>query len=136
MKKVLSVLSAVALLASMTACGSSSEGSEAPAESSKAESSAAESSSTEESSEAESKEDSGDSAGKTTLNIWSFTEEVPGMVQKYIDTHPDFAAKYTIETTVIPTTDQNYQPALDQALAAGGKEAPDQIGRASCRERV
>ena len=125
MKKVLSVLSAVALLASMTACGSSSEGSEAPAESSKAESSAAESSSTEESSEAESKEDSGDSAGKTTLNIWSFTEEVPGMVQKYIDTHPDFAAKYTIETTVIPTTDQNYQPALDQALAAGGKEAPD-----------
>lgn len=123
MKKVLSALSALALIASMTACGSTSSNDDAS--SSTSESSASESSA-EESSEAESSsEDNGSSEGKTTLNIWSFTEEVPGMVQKYIDTHPDFAAKYDIETTVIPTTDQNYQPALDQALAAGGKEAPD-----------
>ena len=27
------------------------------------------------------------SSGKTKLNIWAFTDEVPGMVQKYIDTH-------------------------------------------------
>ena len=125
MKKLISVLSAAALLASMTACGSSESGSESPA-SSKSESSAADTNTDESSSDESSKsEDSGSSEGKTTLNIWSFTEEVPGMVQKYIDTHPDFAAKYDIETTVIPTTDQNYQPALDQALAAGGKEAPD-----------
>ena len=63
--------------------------------------------------------------GKTTLNIWAFTDEVPGMVEKYLELHPDFAAKYQIKTTIIATTDGLYQPALDQALAAGGADAPD-----------
>ena len=36
---------------------------------------------------------------------------------------PDFG--YTINATIIATTDGLYQPALDQALAAGGKDAPD-----------
>ena len=53
----------------------------------------------------------------------SFTDEVPGMIQKYLDTHPEFP--YTIETVIVATTDGLYQPALDQALAAGGSEAPD-----------
>ncbi len=63
------------------------------------------------------------SSGKTKLNIWAFTDEVPGMVQKYIDTHADFGAKYEANITIIPTTDGAYQPALDQALA--GSDAPD-----------
>lgn len=63
------------------------------------------------------------SSGKTKLNIWAFTDEVPGMVQKYIDTHADFGAKYEANVTIIPTTDGAYQPALDQALA--GSDAPD-----------
>ena len=37
----------------------------------------------------------------------------------------DFAEKYEIKTTIIATTDGLYQPALDQALAAGGADAPD-----------
>jgi len=60
---------------------------------------------------------------KVTINLWSFTEEIPNMTKKYIETHPD--ANVEFKTTVIATTDGAYQPALDQALAAGGSDAPD-----------
>lgn len=62
-------------------------------------------------------------SGKEKLRVMSFTDEVPNMIQKYIDTHPDFP--YELETVIVATTDGLYQPALDQALAAGGDEAPD-----------
>jgi len=57
------------------------------------------------------------------INVWAFTDEVPKMIDKYVATHPDF--DYKINTTIIATTDGAYQPALDQALAGGGKDAPD-----------
>lgn len=57
------------------------------------------------------------------INVWSFTDEVPKMVEKYKESHPDFP--YEIKTTIVATTDGAYQPALDQALAAGGADAPD-----------
>lgn len=57
------------------------------------------------------------------LNVWSFTDEVPKMLEKYKELHPDFP--YEIKTTIIATTDGAYQPALDQALAGGGADAPD-----------
>ena len=60
-----------------------------------------------------------------TLNIWAFTDEVPNMVQKYLDLNPEFDEKYDLNVTIIATTDGAYQPALDQALAAGGADAPD-----------
>ena len=62
-------------------------------------------------------------AGDKVINIYTFTDEVPKMLDKYIATHPDFG--YTINATIIATTDGLYQPALDQALAAGGADAPD-----------
>ena len=65
--------------------------------------------------------DSGSSAG--TINVWAFTDEVPGMIEKFKETHPDFA--YDINPVIIATTEGAYQPALDQALVAGGSEAPD-----------
>lgn len=58
-----------------------------------------------------------------TINVWAFTDEVPKMIEKYKATHSDF--DYEINTTIIATTDGAYQPALDQALAAGGSGAPD-----------
>lgn len=58
-----------------------------------------------------------------TINVWAFTDEVPGMIDKFKEANPDF--DYDINTTIIATTDGAYQPALDQALAAGGDEAPD-----------
>lgn len=57
------------------------------------------------------------------INIYSFTVEVPDMVTKYKDLHPDFP--YEIKTTVVATTDGAYQPALDAALSGGGADAPD-----------
>jgi len=57
------------------------------------------------------------------LNIWSFTDEVPNMLKKYKDLNPDF--NYEIKETIIATTEGAYQPALDQALAGGGSDAPD-----------
>ncbi|NLP16641.1 MAG: carbohydrate ABC transporter substrate-binding protein [Clostridiales bacterium] len=58
-----------------------------------------------------------------TLNIYAFTDEVPKMLQKYKELNPDFP--YEINETIIATTDGLYQPALDQALAGGGADAPD-----------
>ena len=65
----------------------------------------------------------GSTGGGEVINVWAFTDEVPGMIEKYIEAHPDFG--YEINTTIIATTDGAYQPALDQALAAGGADAPD-----------
>lgn len=57
------------------------------------------------------------------INLWSFTDEVPKMVEKYLADHPELG--YKLNTTIIATTDGAYQPALDQALQAGGADAPD-----------
>jgi len=62
-------------------------------------------------------------ASKGVINVYSFTDEVPKMLARYLELNPDFG--YTINPTVIATTDGLYQPALDQALAAGGADAPD-----------
>ncbi|MDO4475864.1 MAG: ABC transporter substrate-binding protein [Lachnospiraceae bacterium] len=62
-------------------------------------------------------------AAADTINLWSFTDEIPGMVEKYLEAHPDFG--YDVETTIVATTDGAYQPALDQAILDGGDSAPD-----------
>ena len=67
--------------------------------------------------------DDGAASGDKVINLWAFTDEVPNMVAKYKELHPDF--EYEINPTIIATTDGAYQPALDQALAAGGADAPD-----------
>jgi hypothetical protein len=61
--------------------------------------------------------------GPKVINLWSFTDEVPKMMEKYKELNPDF--DYEIKTTIIATTDGAYQPALDQALISGGADAPD-----------
>lgn len=61
--------------------------------------------------------------GPKVINLWSFTDEVPKMFEKYKELHPEF--DYEIKTTIVATTDGMYQPALDQALIGGGAGAPD-----------
>ena len=61
--------------------------------------------------------------GPVTINLWSFTDEIPGMVEKYIADHPDCG--FAVNKTIIATTEGAYQPALDQALMSGGADAPD-----------
>ena len=63
--------------------------------------------------------------GPETINLWSFTDEIPKMVGQYIRQNPEFADKYTVECTIIATDGGAYQTALDNALAAGGETAPD-----------
>jgi multiple sugar transport system substrate-binding protein len=62
-------------------------------------------------------------AGPKVINLWSFTDEVPKMLDKYKELNPDF--DYEVKVTIIATTDGAYQPALDQALVGGGADAPD-----------
>ena len=57
------------------------------------------------------------------INVWSYTDEVPRMIDEYLARHPEFP--YEIYTTIIATTDGIYQPALDAALMVGGADAPD-----------
>jgi len=70
-------------------------------------------------------EGSSGSGKKTVIKLMTFTKEVKQMCEKYFETHPDFAAKYELKVTEIPTTDGQFQPALDQALKGGGEDAPD-----------
>ncbi|MBN2878445.1 MAG: extracellular solute-binding protein [Clostridia bacterium] len=57
------------------------------------------------------------------INIWSFSDEAVGIIEKFMEMHPDFG--YDIKTTVIENTSSSYTAALDQALALGGANAPD-----------
>ncbi len=125
MKKLVACMLCGCMVASLlVGCG----GSDAPAADSATQDSSAasegDSSAASEDSSAASEGESADSgSGSQTINLWAFTDEVPGMIEKYKETHPDFG--WEINTTIIATTDGAYQPALDQALAAGGADAPD-----------
>lgn len=120
MKKIVAGMLCVSMAASLLAgCGSSSNGGNAASDN-------AANSNTETNNAgaaADANKDTSSAGGSNVINVWSFTDEVPGMIEKYKETHPDFA--YEINTTIIATTDGAYQPALDQALAGGGAEAPD-----------
>ena len=112
-KKVVSVLLSVAMVATMLAgCGAKAE---APA--ADAEAPAATEEKAEEPAADEAAADAEAPAGDNVINLYAFTDEIPNMVQKFLDTHPDFG--YEVKPTIIATTDGAYQPALDQALAAG-----------------
>ena len=93
MKKALALLLVVVMVLGLVACG----GSQKPADTKPA----------------------GDSAGKIPVNMYFFTDEIPKMINKYMEAHPEQAEKYEINYTIISTTDGLYEPALDQALANG-----------------
>ncbi len=57
------------------------------------------------------------------INVWAYTDEVPRIIDRFLETHPDFG--YEINTTIIASVDGAYQPALDWALEVGGADAPD-----------
>lgn len=63
------------------------------------------------------------SSESTTINLWSFSNEVQKMVEVFISNHPELKIK--LNSTILATSNNEYQPALDRALKAGGKDAPD-----------
>ena len=50
-----------------------------------------------------------------TINLWAFTDEIPGMVEKWNANHPEVK----VNTTIVATTNGEYQPALNTALMNG-----------------
>lgn len=123
-KKVLSVVLSVAMVAAMLAgCGeAAAPAADAPAVEEPAAEEPAPAAEAEEPAAEEVAEEPA-AEGDNVINLWSFTDEIPGMVDKFLEANPDFG--YTVNTTIIATTDGAYQPALDAALAAGGADAPD-----------
>ncbi|MBQ6372731.1 MAG: extracellular solute-binding protein [Oscillospiraceae bacterium] len=129
MKKILALVLALVMVAALCACGqaaapapassgsapASSDAAPAPADAAPAEEPAAESAVT----------TSTIGNGPVVINLYSFTDEVPKMVARYAELHPEFANKYTVKVTIQATTDGGYQIMLDQALATGGADAPD-----------
>ena len=69
------------------------------------------------------KETAAAAEGPKVINLYSFTDEVPKMLNRYKELHPEF--DYEVKTTIVATTDGAYEPALDLALAGGGADAPD-----------
>ena len=136
-RKVLALLLTASMaMTALAGCGGSSGDAAAPAsEAAEAASeAAAEEAPAEEAAEEEAAEEeapaseaaeapAAEAGGDNVINLWSFTDEVPNMVKKFKETHPDFP--YEVKETIIATTDGAYQPALDQALQSGGADAPD-----------
>lgn len=125
MKRTFAGVSAVLVMSSvLAACGgnnsSSNDASSSPSGSASASASPSASPSASASASATT---TTNGSGDITINLWTFTDEIPNMEAKYLATHPNANVKFN--NTVIATTDGAYQPALDQALAAGGKDAPD-----------
>lgn len=108
MKKALALLLVVVMVLGLVACG----GGEKPADTKPADTKPADTK------PADTKP-AGDSASKIPVNMYFFTDEIPKMINKYMEAHPEQAEKYEINYTIISTTDGLYEPALDQALANG-----------------
>lgn len=72
----------------------------------------------------ENKEEQGnvsDESNSKEIHVVSHLEEVPRIVQKYLDMHPELG--YTMKETIISNYDYSYEPALDEMLEIG--DAPD-----------
>lgn len=57
------------------------------------------------------------------IRVLSFTDEVPGIIDAYFKAHPNTG--YRVESSIVETTNGEYQPVLDNFLINGGKDAPD-----------
>ena len=64
-------------------------------------------------------------SGSEIINLWTYSTDLPAIVSKYIEYHPEFGEKYTVYCTQYETYEGEYQIQLDQALVAGGDRAPD-----------
>ena len=68
----------------------------------------------------------GKSAGASNkLVVWSFTDELEGMIKNYFEKDPRFAGKYQIEYSMTPT--DQFPSKLDPVLASGNG-CPDVFG--------
>ncbi|SHH45028.1 ABC transporter substrate-binding protein [Clostridium grantii] len=114
MKKIIALVMSLTLMTSLVACGGGNSNTKNSNEN------AATPEVTEEADPTESTILGNANADKT-LVVWTFTDEVKGMISDYyLKDNPDLP--YNIEVVVVPT--ENYQTKLDPVLASG-KNAPD-----------
>lgn len=57
------------------------------------------------------------------LNVWSYNDELPNYIEKYISMHPDCGI--SVNATIIPNENGAYYDNLDNALMVGGSDQPD-----------
>lgn len=62
--------------------------------------------------------------GPEKIELWTYTYEVPEIIEQYIRQNPEFGEMYTVECTFI-SRERDYERVLDEALANGGDQAPD-----------
>ncbi len=62
--------------------------------------------------------------GPEEIELWSFTSEVPSMIDYYMNLNPDFASEYTVKCCVLSTSN-GYTDLLDNGLEYGGSDGPD-----------
>ena len=128
MKKVIASALSVAMVAAIAA-GCTTTPTDAPVSTEGSGSDVVETSGDETETEASAAETVGEETtigtGPEVINLWTFTNEVIGMVNYYVaNVNPEFGTKYTVKCTYINGA-ENYQPAVDAALVAGGDSAPD-----------
>ena len=63
-------------------------------------------------------------SGPEKIELWTYTYEVPEIIEQYIRQNPEFGEMYTVECTFI-SRERDYERVLDEALANGGDQAPD-----------
>lgn len=63
-------------------------------------------------------------ADKQTVNLWAFTDEVPDMMDLFLENNPEYAERFDVVVTQLPDDDGTYMMALDQALEGGGSDIP------------
>lgn len=113
MKKIVSLLLILTMVLSLAACGGSESSDTKEKETN---STSKENTENEPTKMGEAAENEGE-----TLVVWTFSDEIKDMVEKYyLKDHPDLP--YEIEVVVVPN--DNYQQKLDPALGSG-KSAPD-----------
>lgn len=49
-----------------------------------------------------------------TINLWSFTDEVPSLITEFMSSHPE--VQFKLKTTIVSTNEGEYEPALVTAL--------------------
>ncbi|MBR3463401.1 MAG: extracellular solute-binding protein [Clostridiales bacterium] len=64
-------------------------------------------------------------SGQERINLWTYSSDVPMLVGEYMRLHPEFGERYTVYCKITETDYGAYQAELDQALVAGGDDAPD-----------
>ncbi|MCL2020281.1 MAG: carbohydrate ABC transporter substrate-binding protein [Oscillospiraceae bacterium] len=65
-------------------------------------------------------------SSKEDLRVWSFTDEIPNAIARYVEMNPDSqVANFNIIPTILTDWSGDFENGIKPALEAGGSNAPD-----------